>query len=175
PDERAVGFVFQEYALFPHLSVRQNVAYGGPQAAGEMLERFRLARLADARPNELSGGERQRVALARALARRPEVILLDEPLSALDAHTKTTVRGELIELLDDIALPTVLVTHDYEDAATLAGTVGVIVDGRLRQLASPHELVSRPRDEFVAAFTGANLLRGTAHRAPDGLSRVRLE
>jgi len=162
PEERSVGFVFQDYALFPHMSVRANVAYAGP--VGDLLERFRIAHLADARPRELSGGERQRVALARALARNPAVLLLDEPLAALDAHTKSEVRGELHDLLRDLALPTLLVTHDYEDAASLADEVGVLVDGRLRQLAAPAELVARPSDAFVASFTGANLLRGRARR-----------
>ena len=99
PDERRVGLVFQEYALFPHLTVRQNVAYARPARVDELLERFRISHLAKARPGELSGGERQRVALARALARDPGVLLLDEPLAALDAHTKAAVRGELQELL----------------------------------------------------------------------------
>ena len=164
PDERRVGLVFQEYALFPHMSVRQNVAYAGKARVDEYLERFRISHLANARPTELSGGERQRVALARALARDPGVLLLDEPLSALDAHTKVAVRGELQELLREFGLPTLLVTHDYEDAASLADQVGVIVEGKLRQFASPQELVSRPADGFVASFTGANLLRGTARR-----------
>jgi ABC-type sulfate/molybdate transport systems ATPase subunit len=162
PEQRRVGFVFQDYALFPHLSVRANVAYGGP--VGDLLERFRIAHLADARPRELSGGERQRVALARALARAPDVLLLDEPLAALDAHTKAAVRGELHELLRELALPTLVVTHDYEDAATLADEVGVLVDGQVRQVATPAELVARPRDAFVAAFTGANVLHGRARR-----------
>ena len=175
PEERRVGLVFQEYALFPHLTVERNVAFGGKQRVGEMLERFRISHLADARPGELSGGERQRVALARALARDPGVLLLDEPLAALDAHTKDAVRRELQELLAHLGLPTLIVTHDYEDAAALAESVGVLVEGGLRQLGTPAELVSQPADPFVASFTGANLLRGSVQLVDDGLTRVRLE
>jgi molybdate transport system ATP-binding protein len=175
PDERRVGLVFQEYALFPHLTVQANVAYGGKDRVDELLERFRVTHLAKARPGELSGGERQRVALARAIARDPGVLLLDEPLAALDAHTKADVRVELQEVLRAFELPTLIVTHDYEDAAALADTVGVIVDGQLRQLGSPQELVSKPRDPFVASLTGANLLRGRATGIDNGLTSVRLE
>jgi molybdate transport system ATP-binding protein len=175
PERRRVGLVFQEYALFPHLSVRQNVAFGGKERVDDLLERFRLTKLAAARPRDLSGGERQRVALARALAREPGVLLLDEPLSALDAHTKATVRVELEELLRGLELPTLIVTHDYEDAAALAETVGVLVEGQLRQIGAPEELVSRPADPFVASFTGANLLRGHAELLEDGLTSIRLE
>jgi molybdate transport system ATP-binding protein len=103
------------------------------------------------------------------------VILLDEPLSALDAHTKGTVRAELQELLNELALPTILVTHDFEDAAALSEQVGVIVDGQLRQFGSPSELVDRPTDAFVASFTGANLLRGTARRLDDDMTIVQLD
>jgi ABC-type sulfate/molybdate transport systems ATPase subunit len=156
PDRRRVGLVFQDYALFPHLSVRANVAFGARgRDVDALLERFRIGHLATAHPLELSGGERQRVALARALARDPGVLLLDEPLAALDAHTKAEVRHELSELLRELALPTLLVTHDYEDAAALADQVGVLVEGKLRQLGTPAELVARPRDAFVASFTGA--------------------
>jgi ABC-type sulfate/molybdate transport systems ATPase subunit len=176
PERRRVGLVFQDYALFPHLSVRANVAFGaGGRDVDALLERFRIARLAAAHPQELSGGERQRVALARALARDPGVLLLDEPLAALDAHTKAQVRHELVELLRELALPTLLVTHDYEDAAALADEVGVLVEGRLRQLGPPAELVARPRDAFVASFTGANLLRGHAHGNGGALTSIRLE
>ena len=175
PEDRRVGLVFQEYALFPHLTVERNVAFGGKARVGELLERFRISHLAHARPGELSGGERQRVALARALARDPGVLLLDEPLSALDAHTKDTVRLELQELLQSFDLPTLIVTHDYEDAAALAGIVGVLVEGELRQLGSPADLVSQPSDPFVASFTGANLLRGHVTSVEDGLTGVRLD
>jgi molybdate transport system ATP-binding protein len=175
PEQRRVGLVFQEYALFPHLSVRQNVAYGGKERADELLERFQISRLARARPGELSGGERQRVALARALARDPGVLLLDEPLAALDAHTKAEVRVELEQLLAGLDLPALIVTHDYEDAIALAETVGVLVEGKLRQIGSPGELVASPADPFVASFTGANLLRGHAKRLEDGLTSIRLE
>ena len=176
PERRRVGLVFQDYALFPHLSVRANVAFGAAgREVDSVLERFRIGHLGSTRPHELSGGERQRVALARALAREPAVLLLDEPLAALDAHTKAEVRHELAELLRELALPTLLVTHDYEDAAALADEVGVLVEGRLRQLGPPAELVARPQDAFVASFTGANLLRGRARRGEGALTAIRLE
>jgi molybdate transport system ATP-binding protein len=171
PEERPAGMVFQQYALFPHLTVRQNVGFGG--AVGDLLDRFGIAHLADERPLLLSGGEQQRVALARALARQPRVLLLDEPLAALDAHTRAAVRAELRGLLRTLGLPTLVVTHDFEDAASLADLVGVIVDGRIRQLASPAELVARPADAFVGSLTGANLLRGIAE--PGRLTALRLE
>jgi molybdate transport system ATP-binding protein len=173
PEERSVGFVFQDYALFPHLSVRRNVEFGRGAGAGRLLERFGLGRLADAKPRELSGGERQRVALARALARDPAVLLLDEPLSALDAHTRDEVRGGLQELLREANRPALVVTHDFEDAATLATRVGVLVGGRLRQLGPPAELVAAPADPFVATLTGANILRGEARRI-NGLTELML-
>jgi molybdate transport system ATP-binding protein len=177
PERRRVGYLFQEYALFPHLDVLANVKFGARNGApvDELLERFRISHLTAARVHELSGGERQRVALARALALQPEVLLLDEPLSALDAHTKATVRTELHELLRDLALPTILVTHDFEDAAALADRVGVIVDGKILQDGTAAELVASPNDAFVASFTGATLLEGTASQAANGLTEVVLD
>ena len=141
----------------------------------ELLDRLRITHLASARPGQLSGGERQRVGLARALARNPSVLLLDEPMSALDAHTRAGVRAELQELLRGLALPTLLVTHDFEDAAALADRVEVIVEGRILQLGAPAELVAAPGDPFVASFTGGNLVPGDALPGADGLTRVRLE
>jgi molybdate transport system ATP-binding protein len=175
PERRSVGLVFQEYALFPHLDVRRNVAFGGRERVDELLERFRISHLARARPGDLSGGERQRVALARALARDPAVLLLDEPLSALDTHTRGVVRGELAELLAELRLPTLIVTHDFEDAAALADRVGVIVEGRILQLGVAAELLATPADAFVASFTGANLLHGTARPGAEGLTEVVLD
>jgi ABC-type sulfate/molybdate transport systems ATPase subunit len=175
PNERRVGLVFQEYALFPHMTVRENISYAGKARVDEFLERFRIQHLAKARPPQLSGGERQRVALARALARDPGVLLLDEPLAALDANTKAAVRGELHELLHELGLPTLLVTHDWDDAAALADEVGVIVEGKLRQVATPQELVAHPADTFVASFTGANLLPGRTLREEREVTIVQLD
>jgi molybdate transport system ATP-binding protein len=174
PEERSVGFVFQEYALFPHLTVEQNVTFGGGHADG-LLRRLRIEHLARAKPSELSGGERQRVALARALAREPRVLLLDEPMAALDPHTRGKVRAELHDLLRELALPALIVTHDFEDAAALADRVGVLVQGRLRQLGTPAELLGSPADPFVAEFAGANVLEGIAESGPDGLTRFHLD
>jgi molybdate transport system ATP-binding protein len=175
PEDRRVGFVFQEYALFPHMTVAQNVAYGSRNGTGELLERFRIGHLAGAKPGELSGGERQRVGLARALARDPGVLLLDEPLSALDPHTRSALRLELKELLDELDLPVLLVTHDFHDAAVLADRVAALADGRVRQTGTPSELIAAPVDAFVASFTGANVLAGRARPGADGLTEVALD
>jgi len=174
PEERSVGFVFQEYALFPHLSVEQNVSFGGGRV-DRLLWQLKIEHLVKAKPSELSGGERQRVAIARALARDPKVLLLDEPMAALDPHTRGKVRAELHDLLRELALPAILVTHDFEDAAALADRVGVLVDGRLRQVGSPAELLGSPADPFVAEFAGANVFEGIADSGPDGLTRFRLD
>jgi molybdate transport system ATP-binding protein len=175
PEQRRVGLVFQDYALFPHLTVRQNIEYARRNTADEYLDRFAIRHLEQASPGSLSGGERQRVALARALARDPEILLLDEPLSALDAHTKIDVRAELQQLLAGLGIPTLLVTHDFEDAAALAGWVGVLVEGELRQTGTPADLVAQPADPFVASFTGANLLHGRADGTSGGTTGIHLD
>jgi molybdate transport system ATP-binding protein len=161
PERRSVGYVPQHHALFPHLTVARNVAFSGAtdDAVASLLTRFGIAHLAGERPARLSGGERQRVALARALGRQPQVLLLDEPLAALDAHTRRVVRDELAQELRALAIPTLLVTHDFADATALADRVAVIVEGTLRQLATPGELVEHPADRFVVALTGGSVVR----------------
>ena len=165
--QRRCGYVFQDYALFPHLNAWQNVGYGLPrrgrrERALELLERFGLADRAEARPRTLSGGERQRVALARALAPGPDVLLLDEPLSALDARTRAAAGRELAAVLHAAGVPALLVTHDFQEAALLGDRVGVIDGGRIVQIGSASELAAEPASPFVADFTGAVVLTGTA-------------
>ena len=175
PEERSVGLVFQEYALFPHMTVEQNIAYGGKARVEELLEAFAIAHLASDRPGRLSGGERQRVAIARALARDPAVLLLDEPLAALDPHTRARVRGELRSLLDELELPTILVSHDFHDAAALADRVGVILEGSIVQIGKAADLIAEPTSPFVAEFTGGNFLFGLARPGRDDLCEITLE
>jgi molybdate transport system ATP-binding protein len=152
-EDRRVGYVPQGYALFAHLSVAANVRFASDRDRPDLLERFGLAHLARARPAQLSGGERQRVALARALARDPRVLLLDEPFGALDAITRQRVRDELADLLRTVRLPTLLVTHAFEDAIALGGEVGVLNHGQIVQFGSPQDLSAAPADELVAAIT----------------------
>jgi molybdate transport system ATP-binding protein len=180
PERRGCGFLFQDYALFPRMSAWRNVAYGigGPRrdrraAALAMLERFGVAALAEARPPTMSGGERQRVALARALAARPPVLLLDEPLSALDSTTRREAIGELRAVFAETATPVVLVTHSFEEAAVLAGELVVIDAGREVQRGTAAAISAAPASAFVADFAGAVVLRGEASGEGD-LTLVRL-
>jgi molybdate transport system ATP-binding protein len=182
PEERRCGYVFQDYALFPHQRAWQNVAYAlrdrprraREQEARDWLARFGLEDLAEARPATLSGGERQRVALARALARRPDVLLLDEPLSALDTRTRASAQRALAEVLRVTEVPAIVVTHDFAEAALLGDEVAIIDGGRVVQQGSASELAARPATAFVADFAGAVVLHGTAASASDGTTLVTL-
>ncbi|MDQ6745846.1 MAG: ABC transporter ATP-binding protein [Actinomycetota bacterium] len=183
PERRRCGYMFQEYALFPHLSAWRNVAYGmrtgsrGPRRARalELLERLGMGSRAQARPATLSGGERQRVALARALACEPSVLLLDEPLSALDSRSRVESTRHLAEALRSLQVPAVLVTHDFGEAASLGDEVGILDAGRVVQLGSASELASVPASAFVADFTGAVVLSGTVLPGGSGLTVVALD
>jgi putative spermidine/putrescine transport system ATP-binding protein len=189
PFARDVNTVFQDYALFPHLSVLQNVEYGlrvkrverrlrRPRAV-EALETVRLSGFEDRRPHQLSGGQRQRVALARALVNRPKVLLLDEPLGALDLKLRREMQLELKGLQRDVGITFVFVTHDQEEALTMSDRIAVFNDGRIEQVAAPAELYEHPATAFVAGFVGtSNLLEGPVARAVlgrDGLFTVRPE
>jgi molybdate transport system ATP-binding protein len=182
PEERSCGFMFQDYALFPHLSAWRNVAFGisAPRSkrrdrALELLERFGVGELADARPGSISGGERQRVALARVLARDPGLLLLDEPLSALDARTRAHAGRELVAALTGAGVPAVVVTHDFAEAALLAEEICVMDRGRIVQRGTAAELSARPASAFVAEVAGSVVLTGTASRESRGLSLVELD
>lgn len=172
PEERRIGVVFQDHVLFPHLSVLQNVAFGldsrGERGAVararalEWLERLDLRGLADRRPRELSGGQSQRVALARALITDPELLLLDEPLAALDVSTRARLRRVLVEHLAPFPGPRLLITHDPTEAFLLADEIHVIEGGRIVQTGTAEEIRLRPRTPYVADLAGSNLLTGTA-------------
>ncbi|MGW4084059.1 ABC transporter ATP-binding protein [Streptomyces sp. NPDC004822] len=172
PETRPVGVVFQDYLLFPHLSALDNVAFGPrcrkvPKAAARAqaaawLERMGLAEHAASRPRRLSGGQAQRVALARALATRPRLLLLDEPLAALDARTRLDVRARLRHHLADFEAVAVLVTHDPLDAMVLADHLVVIEDGRVVQEGGPADIARHPRSDYIARLVGLNLYRGEA-------------
>jgi iron(III) transport system ATP-binding protein len=168
PEKRRVGMVFQDYALFPHMTVASNVAYGLPRGereprVGEVLELVGLTGLEDRMPNELSGGQQQRVALARALAPEPEVILLDEPFSNLDASLRDRVRRELRVILTEARTTAVFVTHDQEEALATSDIVAVMKDGRVLQADTPADLYSNPADPWIAEFLGdADVLHSEA-------------
>jgi molybdenum ABC transporter molybdate-binding protein len=166
PEERNIGYVFQNYALFPHLTVTENIAYGISKLPAEernkriqeTLAFLGIEALAQSKPAMLSGGEQQRVALARALVTHPKLLLLDEPLSALDVSTRSHVRTELKQLLKKLSIPTIVVTHDYEDARVLADRVAVMDQGQVIQSGIPREISQFPANHFVAEFTGTNLV-----------------
>jgi putrescine transport system ATP-binding protein len=171
PHERPINMMFQNYALFPHLSVRDNIAFGLKRAGmargdiatrvAEMVALVKLDGLEKRKPDQLSGGQRQRVALARALARRPQLLLLDEPLAALDKKLRESTQGELMELQRRLGMTFIIVTHDQEEAMTMASRIGVMRDGKLAQVASPRELYEAPRSRWIAEFVGdVNLFDG---------------
>jgi len=165
PERRRIGMVFQDYALFPHLTVARNVSFGLPRRerskARTALELVGLQHKSDGFPHQLSGGERQRVALARALAPEPEVVLLDEPFSSLDATLRADLRREVELILREAGATALLVTHDQEEALSLADRLAVMRDGRLVQVGRPEDVYARPADRWAAQFVGeVNLLSG---------------
>src|SRR5579863_8367900 len=171
PHQRPVNMMFQNYALFPHLNVRDNIAFGLKRAemsksdvnarVSEMVALVRLDGLEKRKPDQLSGGQRQRVALARSLARRPQLLLLDEPLAALDKKLRESTQLELMELQRSLGLTFIIVTHDQAEAMTMAGRIGVMDAGCLEQVATPRELYEAPRSRWIAEFVGdINLLEG---------------
>jgi ABC-type Fe3+/spermidine/putrescine transport system ATPase subunit len=179
PYKRRVNTVFQHYALFPHLSVRENVAYGlrvqktsATEIGGRVDEALRMVKMqefAASRPSKLSGGQQQRVALARALVNRPLLLLLDEPLSALDANLRKQMQGELKALQRELGITFLFVTHDQEEAMALSDRIALLRDGALEQVASPREIYAHPSTAYTAQFIGqTNLLRG---EILDGVAR----
>lgn len=181
PQERDIGFMFQEHALFPHLTVGQNIAYGLRKVAAPerqrtvdaLLDDFQLRPLANRYPREISGGQQQRAALARALARRPRLLLLDEPLSALDATLRDEMRGHLRRLLGAFAIPIVLVTHDRSEAIALADQLVVMEAGRVLQRGPVHEVFTHPANLSVARIVGVEtVLLGEIVSVTDGLASV---
>jgi putrescine transport system ATP-binding protein len=179
PHERPVNMMFQNYALFPHLNVRDNIAFGLRRAGmakteinirvAEMVALVKLDDLEKRKPDQLSGGQRQRVALARSLARRPQVLLLDEPLAALDKKLRESTQLELMELQRRLGMTFIIVTHDQEEAMTVASRIGVMDAGRLEQVATPRELYEAPLSRWIAEFIGeVNLLDGQVETRESG-------
>jgi putrescine transport system ATP-binding protein len=183
PHRRPVNMMFQSYALFPHMSVEANVAFGLKQdklpkdeiaaRVADMLKLVKMEAFANRKPDQLSGGQRQRVALARALAKRPKVLLLDEPLGALDKKLREETQFELIDLQYELGLTFLVVTHDQEEAMTMADRISVMDHGRIIQVATPAEIYEAPNSRYVADFIGSvNMFEATAEAAADGRTRL---
>jgi len=179
PHERPVNMMFQNYALFPHLTVRDNIAFGLKRTTlvrsdidarvAEMVALVKLEGMEKRKPDQLSGGQKQRVALARSLARRPQVLLLDEPLAALDRKLRESTQAELMELQHRLGMTFIIVTHDQDEAMTVASRIGVMDAGRLEQVATPRELYEAPHSRWVAEFVGAvNLFDGEVSSRESG-------
>jgi ABC-type Fe3+/spermidine/putrescine transport system ATPase subunit len=186
PHERGIGMVFQNYALWPHMKVSENVSYGlklrkiSPSEIAErvngVLEKVKLGGLGDRFPGQLSGGQQQRVALARALVLNPQILLLDEPLSNLDAKIRVQVRAEIRKLQKELGITTIYVTHDQEEALTLSDRIAVFNQGKVFQIGPPKALYERPANRFVADFIGINnLVDGTVRAIEGPLRTVRVE
>jgi thiamine transport system ATP-binding protein len=183
PEKRHIGFVFQNYALFPHMTVAKNIAYGvrfdrrtdTKRRVEDLLDLVGLRGLEHRRPAELSSGQCQRVALARSLAPHPELLLLDEPLSALDAKLRESLRGEIRRIQQELSLSTIYVTHDQEEALALSDRIGVMNEGRIEQVGTPQMIYRHPETAFVASFIGhANRFAGTVIGHTADRTRVRV-
>ena len=186
PNQRNIGMVFQAYALFPNLTVAQNIAFGlrvagasksdQDKRVAEMLDIIKLPQFGDRYPYQLSGGQQQRVALARALAPKPKLLLLDEPLSALDAKVRVSLREEIRAIQKSLGITTIFVTHDQEEALSISDRIAVMYGGKAEQVGTPFEIYNRPATKFVANFVGTlNVLEGTVSDAAAGKVRINAE
>ncbi len=186
PHKRNTGMVFQSYALWPHMTVHENVAFGLKEQklpkdevklrTAEALEAVRMADYAERKPNQLSGGQQQRIALARALVVRPRCLLLDEPLSNLDAKLRNEMRLEIRRVCKDFKLTTVYVTHDQKEALSVADRLAILDQGKVLQVGSPQEVYRRPQSKFVANFIGeANFVKGTVLDAAGSMASIETE
>ncbi len=184
PQKRQIGMVFQDYALFPHLTVRENIAFGlverGVERARiaarveELLQLIRLPQVGDRYPGEISGGQQQRVAVARAVAHPPEVLLMDEPLGALDLKLRETMQIEIRSLQQSLGITSIYVTHDQHEAMTMSDRIAIMNNGRIEQIASPQEIYRNPATRFVAEFVGrVNIIDGTIEAGAGDLSVLR--
>lgn len=183
--KRDIGMVFQNYAIFPHLTVRENVAYGlkarkipakeiAPRV-DEALELVQISHLADRKPNELSGGQQQRVALARAFVIEPSVLLMDEPLSNLDAKLRVQMRSVIKKLQRRLGITTIYVTHDQEEALAISDRIAVMKDGHIMQIGTPNEIYAKPQNPFVAGFIGVSNFLDCEAVANNGVADVRIK